>query len=127
MRGFGAFMMAAGFAAVTGGAATAAAAEPFHVATTADLLAYCDEQGTPAEVQDGQIFCEGFILGNGLMYQELVDAGTMKRIACANPVPTLAQARQAFVSWAGSNPQYLQVKPIDGFWRAMAASYPCTK
>ena len=51
----------------------------------------------------------------------------IKQIACADPIPTLAQAREAFVAWAAGNAEHMASKPIDGFWRAMAATYPCPK
>jgi hypothetical protein len=105
--------------------AQAAAAESPKLDTTADLIAFCDTEGPVGEVRDGQNFCDGFIAGSGLLYLELVQAGTMKRIACAEPIPTLAQAREAFVAWAAANQEYLTSKPIDGLWRAMAATYPC--
>jgi hypothetical protein len=106
-------------------AGRAEAAEPFKLDTTADLLGYCDSEGPAAAVRDGQAFCDGFIMGTGLFYLELVRAGTIQRMACAEPTPALAQVRAAFVSWAKANPQQLGAKPIDGFWQAMAATYPC--
>jgi hypothetical protein len=93
--------------------------------TTADLLAYCDNEGPVGEVRDGQNFCDGFIMGNGLLYAEQVRAGSIERLACAERVPSLAEARAAFVAWAQANPDHLRDKPVDGFWRAMAATYPC--
>ncbi|MFL5336108.1 MAG: Rap1a/Tai family immunity protein, partial [Geminicoccaceae bacterium] len=95
--------------------------------TTADLVAYCDNVGPVGEVRDGQNFCDGFIAGTGLLYLELVKSKKIKKLACAQPVPTLTEAREAFVSWANANPEHLSDKPIDGFWRAMSASYPCSK
>ena len=34
---------------------------------------------------------------------------------------------EAFVAWAGANPDQMSTKPIDGLWRAMAETYPCPK
>jgi hypothetical protein len=106
--------------------ATAQAAEP-KLDTTGDLVAFCDTVGPVGEVRDGQNFCDGFIAGSGLLYLELVKAKKIKKLACADPVPTLAEAREAFVTWANANPEHLSDAPIDGFWRAMTATYPCTK
>ena len=108
-------------------AAGQALADNPKLATTADLVAYCDTIGPVDEVRDGQNFCDGFIAGSGLLYLELVRAGRMKKIACAEPIPTLEQAREAFVAWAGANPDQMSTKPIDGLWRAMAETYPCPK
>ena len=98
---------------------------PAKLDTTAELLAYCDNEGPVGEVRDGQNFCDGFILGNGLLYLEQVRAGSIEPMACAEREPTLAEMRSAFVAWAEANPEHLQDKPVDGFWRAMAATYPC--
>jgi hypothetical protein len=117
-------MAAAGLAMLTGGPAQAANPK---LETTADLVAFCDTVGPVGEVRDGQNFCDGFIAGSGLLYLELVRAGQIKRLACAEPIPTLEQARMAFVSWAEAHPEAMAEKPIDGLWRAMAATYPCAK
>lgn len=104
----------------------AQAAEP-KLDTTADLVSYCDSVGPSGEVRDGQAFCDGFIAGAGLFYMELIRAKQIKQLACADEIPTLTEARQSFVDWAAANPSHMQDKPIDGFWRAMAETYPCTK
>lgn len=108
------------------GAGIAQAADP-KLDTTADLVAYCDSEGAVGEVRDGQNFCDGFIAGTGLFYLELTRAKKIKQLACADPIPTLTQARESFVSWAAANPGHLQDRAIDGFWRAMAETYPCAK
>lgn len=123
MRTTGMLALIGGLALVAG----PAAAEGPKLDTTADLVAYCDTIGPVGEVRDGQNFCDGFIMGSGSLYLELVAAGKMKQVACATPTPTLAQARTDLVAWAASNPEHLESKPIDGFWRAMAATYPCPK
>lgn len=107
-------------------AGTAQAAEP-RLDTTADLVAYCDSEGPVDDVRDGQMFCDGFIAGTGLFYMELVRAKQINQLACADRIPTLAEARQSFVDWVAANPSHMQDKPIDGFWRAMAETYPCPK
>lgn len=117
-------VLAATLSALAGGQALA---ENPKLDTTADLVAFCDTIGPVGEVRDGQNFCDGFIAGSGLLYLELVQAGRMKKIACADPIPTLEAAREAFVAWADANPDQMSSKPIDGLWRAMADTYPCPK
>lgn len=107
-------------------AGAALAAEP-KLDTTADLVAYCDSVGSVGEIRDGQNFCDGFIAGTGLLYLELTRAKKIKQLACADPIPTLSEARESFVSWVAANPSHLQDRAIDGFWRAMADTYPCPK
>jgi hypothetical protein len=70
-------------------------------------------------------FCHGFIMGNGLFYRELIRADQIAPIACAEPPPTLAEIRDAFVDWAAIHGEYMDASPVDGFWRAMAARWPC--
>ena len=123
MRKLGCWLLAAG---MLGGAAQARAEQP-KLDTTADLVAYCDNEGPVGEVRDGQNFCDGFIAGTGLFYIEMLKAKQIKQIACADPIPTLSQAREALLKWADANPKHLSDAPIDGFWRAMAATYPCHK
>ena len=103
------------------------AAEAPPLTSTGDLLRYCDGSAIDDDVDQDRTFCDGFIAGAGLFYLELVKAGKIAPWACAEKVPTLAEARAAFVAWAGSNPDALDDRPIDGFWRAMAATYPCPK
>ena len=123
MRNIG-YLLATVAAILVSGAAWA---EQPKLDTTADLVAFCDTVGPVGEVRDGQNFCDGFIAGSGLLYLELVKAKKIKKLACADHVPTLAEAREAFVTWANANPEHLSDAPIDGFWRAMTATYPCTK
>ena len=123
MRGFGCCYVAVGTVTAT---LRGACGRTRSSNSTADLVAYCDTEGPVGEVRDGQNFCDGFIAGSGLLYFELVRAGEdQARSPAPSPIPTLAQAREAFVAWATANPDHMQAKPIDGFWRAMADTYPC--
>jgi hypothetical protein len=109
-----------------GGGAWAAESPPPPLDTGADLLRYCEGSALddPAVERD-RTFCDGFIAGTGLLYLELVKAETIKPWACAKSEPTLSEAREAFVAWGRNHPQDLAGKPVDAFWRAMAATYPC--
>ena len=104
--------------------AVAQTADPAASFSTRDLLNVCvAESGA-----DGRsaAFCEGFILGTGLLYLELRRADVIDAWACTEPVPTLRKIRQDFVVWAQKNPEQLGEAAIDGFWRAMAETYPCS-
>lgn len=91
--------------------------------STRDLMRACAAEGGAAG--RSAEFCEGFILGTGLLYLELRRAEVIDAWACAEPVPTLRQIRQDFVAWAQDNPEHLGETAINGFWRAMAEVYPC--
>lgn len=102
------------------------AAEPFRLRTTGDLQALCDPQSDAfADIRLAQ--CNGFIAGTGLLYLELVEAGTIERWACAPQGTGLAEVRDAFVSWAGANPSDRETEAVDGFWEAMAETWPCNR
>lgn len=103
------------------------AADAPSFSTTADLVRMCTAAGDAVADDKALAFCDGFIAGTGSLYLELVRTETIRPWACAQRTPTLAEARTAFVSWAAANPQHLQDRPVDGFWRAMAATYPCPK
>lgn len=113
--------------AAMGMATTAAVAQPIDpkLDTTRALLELCGtEPGTPR--YNARIsYCEGFIAGTGLLYERLVDAGAIKPWACAPSAPSAEEIRTAFVKWARANPRHLDEPPVDGFWRAMAATWPC--
>ncbi len=93
--------------------------------TTRALLELCSAE--PGSKRYGQrlSYCEGFIAGTGLLYQKLVEGGAIKPWACAPHTPSAEEVRGAFVTWAKANPRYLDEAPVDGFWRAMAATWPC--
>lgn len=109
--------------AMTSESAIAQIAEPASSFSTGELLNACaadaGAEGPSAE------FCEGFILGTGLFYLELRRAEKIEAWACADPAPDLQQIRRDFVAWARANPERLDDAAIDGFWRAMAQTYPC--
>lgn len=104
--------------------ATTAVADTFRVRTTGDLLAVCD----PAEPGDAAAtaFCDGFVVGNGQLYREMRKAGAIREPwACADPIPSITRIRSAFVTWARANPDLRESRAVDGFWRAMTATWPC--
>jgi hypothetical protein len=124
MRSIKALWVAGALGLGAGLAADAEAANPGKLDDTADLLAFCEETADPAQDLG---FCNGFIAGTGLFYLELVRADAIKPIACKDPTPALAEIRHAFVTWARAHPEHMDTKPVDGFWRAMADTYPCTQ
>ena len=121
MRSVGLWLLAAGMVVGTG----EARAEGPKLDTTADLVAYCDTVGPVGEVRDGQNFCDGFIAGSGLLYLELV-AGRQDEADRLRRRRSRRWPRRAKPSSPGRRriPEHMASKPIDGLWRAMAATYP---
>jgi len=98
------------------GVATPAAA----IDSTADLRAAC-----AAEDEATRNLCFGYIQGVGHLYVELLRAGAIGQIACADPVPTLEVIRVAVVDWIDTNPQHAADSAVDGLMRASATIWPC--
>ena len=120
----GRFIAATIAAMVLGGVAHAAPIAPdtFKMQTFGDLVTVC---GSPEE--DAAQFCRGWLVGNGTLYLKLVDAGAIRKWACADPIPSLDDIRRAVVAYGETNRQLLQESAIDGFWRAAASIWPCPK
>ncbi|MCS6780002.1 MAG: hypothetical protein NZ555_09905 [Geminicoccaceae bacterium] len=114
---------AAATVAIAGGA-WAQPVDP-KLETTRALLELCGTEPGAPRYNARISYCEGFIAGTGLLYEKLVDAGAIKPWACAPAAPSADEIRSAFVKWARANPRYLDEPPVDGFWRAMAATWPC--
>lgn len=112
---------------LAGSLAGAQAQEPLDpkLETTRALLELCSAE--PGSRRYGQrlSYCEGFIAGTGLLYEKLVEAGVIERWACAPHTPSAEEVRVAFVTWAKAHPEHHGDAPVDGFWRAMAATWPC--
>ncbi len=115
------------FGAVVAALAADAWAQPIEpkLETTRALLELCAAEPGSPRYGARLSYCEGFIAGTGLLYEKLVEAGAIKPWACAPSAPTAEEIRFAFVKWARANPRYLDEPPVDGFWRAMAATWPC--
>jgi hypothetical protein len=120
-----AVLLASALLAAAIGAARAQEVLDPKLETTRALLELCAAE--PGSKRYGQrlSYCEGFIAGSGLLYEKLVHGGVIKPWACAPDTPTAEEVRVAFVTWAKANPRYLDEAPVDGFWRAMAATWPC--
>jgi hypothetical protein len=99
--------------------------EDFRVDTTRDLVDLCAPEPDSEMAGQALPFCEGYIVGTGQLYRELVRAGGIPEWACADPAPSLSEIREAFVSWARAHPDQLDGKAVDGFWRAMSERWPC--
>ena len=94
--------------------------------TAGDLAALCGPGEDEPRRNQRLSFCEGFIAGSGLLYLELRESGLIKSPwACNDTKPPLNELRERFVAWAKAHPDRMSATPTDGFWRAMADSYPC--
>ena len=115
--------MAGMLAAAPTGSAQAVEADAFKLRNFGDLVALCAADDDVEAVQ----LCRGYILGAGSLYIELVRAKRITAWTCADPVPTVDEARAEIVSWARANPAHDDEQAIDGLWRAAAAVWPCPR
>lgn len=102
--------------------ASAADAGAYNLRNFGDLVALCAD-GDAEAVQ----LCRGYIIGAGSLYMELVRAKRITAWACADPVPTVDEARAEIVAWAQQNPNSRSEQAIDGLWRAAASIWPCPR
>lgn len=107
------------------GSAQAAEADAFQLRNFGDLATLCGAGDGVAYQAEALALCRGYILGAGSLYLELVRAGRIKAWACAEPTPTVDQARLRIVEWAKANPSSHGEQAIDGLWRAAASIWPC--
>jgi hypothetical protein len=113
-----------GAALLAGWSGGAAAQTPLQLERTRDLVELCAPLPGP-ERRAALSGCAGFIIGTGKLYIALVEAQAIRPWACPAATPSLEQARDSFVAWARAHPEHLDEPVVDGFWRAMAATYPC--
>jgi hypothetical protein len=115
----GATLLAGLFAA---GGAQAVSPDEFRARTARELLDLCSGGGSGG---DALTFCYGYITGAGDLHQALVEANSIKPLACGTSDITLDQVREAFRAWAQANPGKLGGSAIDGLAEAAAARWPC--
>lgn len=120
-------ILAGGLALSTMMAGPAAALEPsdFKLLSTENLHRVCSAPQSDPLFGEARQACFGFIYGAGLFYYEAVKAGKARSVVCPGGSIDREAVRQAFVGWAGSNPERMSESPIDGLLRAAAARWPC--
>lgn len=110
-------------------ATTSPAAPPAsNVRTTSDLVALCNTPNTDPSYPGAIGLCVGY--GSGVLDYHLADTAgrkRMRKVCMPSPPPTRGEARQMFVTWAQSNPQYMDEPAVDGVMRFLITSFPCRK
>jgi hypothetical protein len=102
------------------------ASAQYSLRTTDDLAKLCDTEREPNS-DAALASCEGFIVGSGMLYMELVQSKAIEPWACAEePLPSLEEVRMQFLEWVASHPERAGSRAVDGFWEAMSAAYPCS-
>ena len=122
-------VLALGAALAAMPAAAEVTRQNFRGGRTGDLAALCGA-GTQDPLHAVAIaWCHGFLVGAGQYHQSVAAAGAGggAQFCLPTPEPTLEQARQAFVAWAGSHPQHAEERAVDGLSRFAADTYPCPR
>ncbi len=113
------------------GATAAAPASPppaFNVRTTSDLVKLCNTPTTDPSYPGAIGLCVGY--GSGVLDYHLADTAGRKRarkVCVPAQPPTRGEARQMFVTWAKTHPQYMDEPAVDGVMRFLIATFPCRK
>jgi len=104
------------------GLAAAAPAPPAlaQSMTAGELATHCSS----VAAADRQL-CYGFIMGAGQLYTELLRAGTIEPMACADPTPTFEALAAVFVTWLDAHPMQQSARAIDGLMQAATETWPC--
>jgi hypothetical protein len=102
--------------------------EDFAFDTTEDLYTVCAmAPGQPEAVVAG-FACRAFIEAAVQYHDAVSDRENLQRLICYPATATIADGRQAFVSWATANKDNAERMgeiPVVGLVRALAARYPC--
>jgi hypothetical protein len=102
--------------------------EDFGFDTTEDLYMICSTPSDAAEAVPASFACRAFIEATVQYHDEVSNRRNLKRLICYPATATVADGRQAFVSWAEANKdnaKLMNEQPVVGLVRALAAAYPC--
>lgn len=102
--------------------------EDFGFDTTEDLYMVCSTPTDTPEHIAAHFACRAFIEATVQYHDAVSDRRKMKRLICYPKTATVADGRQAFLSWAKSNADdasLMDELPVVGLVRALAAAYPC--
>lgn len=102
--------------------------QDFNFKTTEDLYRVCSVDPEAVESVPASFACRGFIGGAIQYHDALTDRKHLKRLICYPKTATFADARAAFVAWAGrnaGNQSRMNEVAVVGLVRALAETYPC--
>ncbi len=100
----------------------------FLAKTTADVVALCDPHGNTALDNAGVNFCSGFLQGVVLTEQEHEANPHSRQFFCLpDPAPTRNEVMGAFVAWARTSPDRMNLSAVDGLISFLGERYACPK
>jgi hypothetical protein len=102
--------------------------DDFLMQTTQDLVDVCSVKPGDPHYEGALGFCHGFEEGAVQYYLEVAAGSPEEAFVCLpEPRPSRADVMQWFLAWARENPQYAKERPVDGFFRFLAATWPCRR
>jgi len=108
--------------------AEAVTRDDFLMQTTQDLVDVCSVKPGEPNYEGSLGFCFGFEVGAFQYYSALAAASPQDSFICLpEPSPPLDHVTQWFLAWARENPQSMNEKPVDGFFRFLQATWPCRR
>jgi Rap1a immunity proteins len=108
--------------------ADAVTRDDFSMQTTQDLVDVCSVKPGDPNYEGALGFCYGYGSGAFHYYQTQAAASPQDAFLCLpEPTPSRADIVQWFLAWARENPQHLNERPVDGFFRFLQATWPCRR
>jgi hypothetical protein len=102
----------------------------FALNSTEDLYQLCSTTSENENFIPSVYACRGFLEGAVQYHDAVSDRKNLKRLICYPSDATLADGRQAFITWAKANQgntELMGEMPVIGLVRALADKYPCPK
>jgi len=112
----------------TGASADARSVEPddFRFDDAGALYHLCGASADDELFEEARHACYGFLYGVGLFYKEALNAGRARKVVCPKEELTRETMREQYVTWAGANPDRMDLSPVDALFLAAQARWPCT-
>src|SRR4030095_4571847 len=104
--------------------AEAVTRDDFLMQTTQDLVDVCSVKPGEPSYEGALGFCLGYEVGAFQYYLALAAASPQDSfIWLPEASPPRADVTQWFLAWARENPQYMNERPVDGFFRFLQATW----
>lgn len=100
----------------------------FRFDTTSNLYEVCSVPAEAPEYVVANQACRAFIEASVQYHDEVADRKRVKRLICYPKTATIADGKQAFLTWASAHSgdkRLMAEQPVVGLVRALAAKYPC--
>lgn len=102
--------------------------DDFFIKHAQDLVDLCAADAADPLYSAAIHFCHGFASGAWQFHEAQATWPDGVQIVCApEPPPTRNEAIAGFVTWAAANPQHMNEPAIEGLFRFLNETWPCSK